>query len=102
MGYERKTTVQYFSGEWVKALDEKEAITRAMGELHFIVMKCADFDMRDRSELAAALDYLAEHMSRAACLRDFRKALDLVDPAQRWQAARRAYNVICDRLPREL
>ena len=84
--------VAYF-GIWATETAADYGTRDAVAILTGAVKRCADEDMRDDRETADALAYLTAqgHDKRAA---QFRKALDLANPAERRQATAKAVNAI--------
>lgn len=85
--------VTYF-GHWADAAQSGEFRRAAMDILCRAADRCWDEDMRERSDVQAALDYLAANITRPALVTRFRKALDETDPASRRAAAVAAYNAL--------
>jgi hypothetical protein len=84
--------VTYF-GIWATETADDFGRRDASNVLMRAVEVCADEDMREDREVRAALTYLARqgHDKRVA---QFRKALDVQQPAERRQAAAKALNAI--------
>jgi len=98
MQFEPSNRVQYFSGQWCEDGAEREGVRRALRAVWGAVLACPSRDVRQSADLADALAYLTTKMSRPVGMAALRRALDLPDPALRFQAARAAYEQMARRL----
>jgi len=84
--------VTYF-GIWAAESADSWGACDTLGLLRDAVLRCVEEDMR-KDNVWAALDFLSARATRKAAFRDFRKALDAVNPVERYQEARDAYHAI--------
>jgi hypothetical protein len=84
--------VAYF-GLWAKESADDWGASDALGLLRDAVLRCVEEDMR-KDEIWAALDYLSKRATRKASFQSFKKALDVENPVERYNAARDAYHAI--------
>jgi hypothetical protein len=84
--------VAYF-GLWAEESADDWGASDALGLLRDAVLRCVEEDMR-KDEIWAALDYLSARTTRKASFRSLRKAMDVENPVERYNAARAAYHTI--------
>lgn len=84
--------VPYF-GLWADETASTKLTGDALSCLRAAVLSCAERDVFT-DELRPALRYLESHMLRPALCAQFRSALTIRDPLQRYQAAKAAYEAV--------
>lgn len=77
-------------GLWAEETADQKGDRDAWAILCDAARRCTTEDMREAAEVAEALEWFESRMVRQAAPRNFRNALDLSDPTQRYFALRDA------------
>ena len=94
--YRRVTFFGTWAEETADGFGQRDAIT----VLEDAIQRCQDEDVRG-SETFSALDYLKRFGTRQGAATRLKRALDISDPLQRFEAARTALNAIKQNLGKQ-
>lgn len=81
-------------GLWADEAADRYGDRDAWNILCDAIKRCTTEDIRDASQVSEALVWFEKKLSRPRPVKDFRKALEIIDPVQRFFAAQAALKTL--------
>lgn len=81
-------------GLWAEVAADRYGDRDAWNVLCDAIRRCTTEDLRDAAQVSDALAWFEKKLSRPRPVKDFRQALEIVDPVQRFFAAQAALKTL--------